>query len=205
MNHIELPFSPACERNKEIIFETLQKFLTSGVMLEIGHGTGQHAIYFSKKFPMIQWQPADVGEHNWMMEQRIKQEYPKIANLFNPIPIRVSKKKKLSEQCKGKFQNCYTANTLHIMSEEESSLFCEEIGDLLLHQGYLFIYGPFKFEGKFTSESNHQFDQSLKQRDPLSGIRNFEHIKSLLKKEGISFIENVNMPANNNFLIFQKD
>lgn len=204
MNH-ELPFSPACERNKDVILDVLRKYTKHGDLLEVGHGTGQHALYFSKNLPSLKWQPADVEEYNWMMEQRIKEASEKIKNLSPPIPLRVSKENSLSDQCKQIFDYCFTANTLHIMDEEDSLLFCQQIGELLAPNAYLMIYGPFKFEGNFTSESNMQFDSSLKQRNPLCGIREFESIKDSLTEKKINFIENIKMPANNNFLIFQKN
>ncbi|MAZ49523.1 MAG: methylase [Halobacteriovoraceae bacterium] len=190
---MEKPFSQACENNKNPILEVLKKLQVTGDVLEIGHGTGQHASYFSKHLP-VKWFPADRKENNWMMESNGN-------NLHSPIAFEVGHLA-LKKQVDQSFDTVFTANTLHIMSEKLALKFCREVSDIIKGQGLLVIYGPFKFEGKFTSESNQEFDNHLKSKDPLMGIRDFEKIKSGLND--FIHLETIAMPANNFILCFKK-
>jgi ubiquinone/menaquinone biosynthesis C-methylase UbiE len=199
---MELPFSPACERNQNPILDVLKQYIsTDQKVLEIGHGTGQHADYFSSQLK-AEWYPADVHEHNWVIEhlrERSETSYLKQAIEFKigMIPIK-------DQLPPIKFDHVYTANTLHIMNFDCVTKFCQSIADFIKPQGSLMIYGPFKFSGEFTSDSNQQFDQYLKGQDPKMGIRDFEYIQETLASTGLVFKKNFQMPANNNILLFQK-
>lgn len=198
---MELPSSMACLRNREPIAQVLKTYIKDHQhILEIGHGTGEHALYFAQELPVF-WHPADQPEHNWMANERLKQ-FP-TENLNPAIPIKVGEVK-LKDQVNRLFDLVFTANTLHIMREELAYKFCDEVGELIEDHGYLLIYGPFKFEGIYTSESNEVFDQHLKARDPLSGIREFEKLNEILISHGLKFVKRHDMPANNQLLVFQK-
>ena len=198
----ELPFSEACERNKGPILDVLRGYKLTGSVLEIGHGTGQHAIAFSSGLA-VEWHPTDVSSYNWMMAERLALQTEAVKRFCqSPKNLEVGNKS-LKEQVPQTFSHAFTANTLHIMSSALAQKFCQEIGSLVLENGLLFLYGPFKFRGAFTSESNKEFDQSLKNRDPLSGIRDFESVEKWLAHD-FSFLARHPMPAFNECLVFLK-
>lgn len=124
-----------------------------------------------------------------------------LPNLYPPYVLEVGELS-LEQQTTKKFDYIFTANTLHIMAEDLAQKFCEEVGSILRPGGKLLIYGPFKFEGEFTSSSNAQFDQSLKGRSSNMGIRNFEDIKKWIEKGGPTFLKRHDLPANNHILVF---
>lgn len=195
-----LAFSQACENNKDPILNILKDYFKTGSVLEIGHGTGQHAEYFSSKLS-LEWFPADVAENNQMMIDRIEaHELP----LSAPFTLRVSSEKSMKEQLGCTFTHAFTANTLHIMSEEEVEIFSREVKEIINPGGYLLVYGPFKFNGNYTTQSNEDFDQWLKDRDPKSGIKDFEKINKLLDQNKFDFVAKHDLPANNHILVYQK-
>lgn len=193
---MEKPFSPAAERNKEAIYQILKQYVEAGRLFEVGSGTGQHAIYMSSLFPEVEWFVSDrpyyhSGIKNWMSEYNI-------PNLKGPLKFVIGE-----DQFPIKEINyLYTANTLHIMSWKECEIFFYLIG--VSRPTYIFIYGPFNYGGKYTSKSNEAFDFSLKSRDPLSGIRDFESIKEKFNNINYNMICDHEMPANNRLLVFKK-
>jgi cyclopropane fatty-acyl-phospholipid synthase-like methyltransferase len=200
---MELPFSPACERNKQPLGEVLQNYALHGEVLEIGHGTGQHAEYFASLLP-VKWFPVDVQENNWMMTERraglSKAHQEKIAP---PLSLRVQTEKSLAEQLKRDFDHIFSANTLHIMNEEEAYLFCEQVGEIVRASGFLFLYGPFRYNGQVTSESNAHFDADLRSRGAGMGLREFQEIARRLQAQ-FEFIVRHDLPANNQLLVFKR-
>ncbi len=198
----ELPFSEACERNKGPILDVLRGYKLTGSVLEIGHGTGQHAVAFSSELA-LEWHPTDVSSYNWMMTERLALQSEKIKAFCQPPKALEVGSLPLKEQLPRTFTHAFTANTLHIMSAALAQKFCQEIGVLVEENGFLFLYGPFKFRGQFTSESNGEFDHSLKSRDPLSGIRDFESVEKWLSNQ-FSFLARHPMPAFNECLVFLK-
>lgn len=200
---MELPFSPACERNKIPILEVLKGYILLGDVLEVGHGTGQHAEYFASSLPVV-WHPSDLEDNHWMLRERSK-HWPlewqdKIAA---PLSLRVQSSMSLWEQLKRDFDHVYTANTLHIMTEQEAYLFCEQVDRLVKAQGFLFLYGPFLYQGQATSESNIQFDAELRSRGTGSGLREFDQLAKRLTM-AFDFIARHDLPANNQLLVFQR-
>lgn len=208
----QIPFSEACERNKEPIREILLKYLRRGHLLEMGFGTAQHAFYFANQFPNIKWFASDVAEnqHTFIQRQNQTKELP--PNLWGPLELRARVDKTLSEQLSpqlsqinysSKFDYFFTANTLHIMSLEEVEIFCQQVHEILSTGALLFFYGPFKFRGEFTSVSNANFDQNLRSRGVGSCIKDFEWIRDILKNHKIEFSERNDLPANNQLLVFR--
>lgn len=193
------PFSEACERNQEPIFEYLQDLLApSKHVLEIGSGTGQHAVYFAQRLPHLLWQTSDVeanlsGINLWLEE----------ANLNN-TPKALTLDLDHSENIQPEYDAIFSANTLHIVSQEQVIKFFTLVGRLLNQQGKLIVYGPFNYNGEFTSESNARFDVWLKQRDPKSGIRDFETVCELANQHNFELQNDYTMPANNRLLVWQK-
>jgi SAM-dependent methyltransferase len=103
-----------------------------------------------------------------------------------------------------RYDAVFSANTAHIMSWPEVECFFAGVGQALDAGGVLCLYGPFNYNRHYTSESNARFDQRLKQRDPLSGVRDFEALQALAGKAGLQLKEDYAMPANNRTLVWSK-
>lgn len=203
--NLSLPHSPACERNQDPIKEVLEKELgPQQNLLEVGFGTAQHAFYFSRFFPQVTYFAGDREQAHINFLQR-SQVLGAPDNLKGPYQITATDETVLHNLDIKSFDTIYTANTLHIMSWKESLSFLKFGGDHLKSEGKLLIYGPFVFEGKFTSESNKSFDESLRLSDPRMGIRSFEEIEEVLQRKGLSLIRKYDLPANNQMLVFQKE
>ncbi len=194
----EKPFSEACEQNRQPILDVLQR-LFAGVerVLEVGSGTGQHAVYFAQALPHLFWQTSDreenhPGIHLWLEE----------AGLSNTgLPLSLDVTDDWPEQT---FDGIFSANTTHIMSWPQVEQFFSGVGEVLQPGGCFALYGPFNFGGQYTSDSNRSFDHWLKDRDPLSGIRNFEDLNRLAGEQGMVFQEDIEMPVNNRILVWRR-
>lgn len=192
------PYAESCEQNKHVILNVLrQTFVAPGKVLEIGSGTGQHAVHFTQHLPHLSWQPSDVAEqipgmtlwfadvaHNRILE-------PLLLDVNHHWP---------DEQ----FDYVFTANTLHIVSWPQVQAMFAGVGQVLKPNGLWAQYGPFNYGGQFTSESNARFDVWLKNRDPQSGIRNFEDLQMLAEQHGMLLLQDFEMPVNNRTLVWQK-
>ncbi len=193
-----LKFSDDCERNKDPILKILKHgFNNSNLVLEIGSGTGQHAVYFGKHLAHLNWQPTDLNENLASIKERI--EIEATDNVKPPIELDVSKYPWPILDVDAVF----TANTFHIMSWELVENFFVGLGEVLNRSGALCVYGPFKYRGKYTSESNEKFDGFLKSRDPQSGIRDFEAVNKLAIEQGLRLLEDHQMPANNQCIVWK--
>jgi cyclopropane fatty-acyl-phospholipid synthase-like methyltransferase len=193
------PFSQACENNKAPILVVLQTaFADISEVLEIGTGTGQHAVYFAEHLPHVNWQPSDVVEHLpginlWLDEAQL-------SNMGKPVALNVMDENWSVTSSPAVF----TSNTLHIMGKSEVERFFSKLGDLLADGGKFCCYGPFNYGGQFTSESNARFNDWLYAQNPKSAIRDFEWIESLANSVGLQLVEDYEMPANNRLLEWQK-
>lgn len=192
------PFAESCEQNKDVILDVLrQTFTAPGNVLEIGSGTGQHAVHFTEYLSHLSWQPSDVadqipGMKLWFAEvshQRIRE--PFVLDVNNNWPDE-------------NFDYAFTANTLHIVSWAEVQAMFAGVGRVLKPDGLWAQYGPFNYGGKFTSESNARFDVWLKNRDPKSGIRNFEDLALLARQHGMVLHADHEMPVNNRTLVWRR-
>jgi len=193
------PCSEASERNKGAILAVLHDVLTKpGLVLEIGAGTGQHAVHFARNLPHLQWQPTDREEWLAMLAERVRREGP--PNLRRPLLLDVGDDAWPLDSAAA----VYSANTLHIMAWPEVAALCRGVGRVLDPGGTLVLYGPFRFDDAFTSRSNAEFDAYLRARDPASGIRDFEAVDALLVAEGLEFAANHAMPANNQTLVWRR-
>jgi len=196
---IEKPFAPSSAKNQEPILDVLSQYLGEVTeLLEIGSGTGQHAVYMAGHFPKLRWQTTELaaqhdGLNLWLDEAGLD-------NILRPLILDVSQAQWpiLSTQA------VYTANTVHIMSWDGVRAMFEGIARVLVDGGLFCIYGPFKYAGEFTSPGNAKFDQTLKSRDPASGIRDFEALVDLAQSVRMRLLKDVNMPANNRILVWQK-
>lgn len=193
------PYSESCVQNCDPILSIIKPLLKDkNTVLEVGSGTGQHAVYFSAQMPHLTWQPSDQQEYLhgiqlWLDEAQLPNVYPafelNVTQLSWP-DIKVDA--------------VFSANTLHIMHWHEVEMFFNGIKDRLIEQGLLIIYGPFNYNNQYTSESNARFDSWLKARDPESAIRHFEQVNKLAEEQGLELYEDYAMPANNRILCWKK-
>jgi SAM-dependent methyltransferase len=195
-----LPFSEACERNKGPILEVLRRhFADRAHVLEIGSGTGQHAVYFAAHLPHLTWHPTERLGFLPDLGARIQAEGgsnlrpPTVLEVRQPIwPLR-------------SVDAMFTANTLHIMSWPEVTAMFQGIGGTLAPSGVLCIYGPFRYDGSYTSPSNLEFDRILQERDPQSGIREIHSVTALAAGFGLKLAADHDLPAYNRLLVFIKE
>lgn len=196
---IEKPFSPACERNRLPILEKLKDLLKEGDhIFEIGSGTGQHALYFSDALPQISWTASDHKSNHFGIGQWISES--QYGNIYGPESYIATE-----NEIPIKNENvAFTANSLHIMDEDEAVVLFHDLAKSKTIELFL-IYGPFKYEGKNTSESNENFDRFLRERDLDSGIRDFEWVQSILSSLDFKLLHDHVMPANNRLLVFKRE
>lgn len=203
---MELPFSQACENNKHPILEQLQRVLSAQEqVLEVGSGTGQHAIFFANELPDITWIACDLQINHDVISARIKQS--DLNNLIGPFELDLMQPWHTTLADNTSLSNIstvFTANTLHIVSWSLVQRFFHSVSHVLKENQTLVIYGPFNYSGNFTSESNAEFDVWLKQRDPNSGIRDIEAITQLAAINHLLLQEDIAMPANNRLLVFKR-
>lgn len=193
----ERPFAPACERNKEPILAVLREhFADRRHVLEVGSGTGQHAVHFAARLPHLVWQSSDRAEN--LPGVRAWLEYAKLPNTPAPRELDVT-----GEWPAQRFDAVFSANTLHIMSWPEVETFFARLADVLVPDAVLVIYGPFRYEGEHTSESNAAFEASLQAAVPHRAIRDFEAVDALARVIGLTLTEDHAMPANNRCLVWK--
>jgi hypothetical protein len=191
-------FSQSCENNKQPILQIIKSvFHESTTIWEIGSGTGQHACFFAKSLPHLTWQPTDRKENTQGINCWVKDAG--LSNLQECLVLDVSD----AEWPCSQISSVFTANTLHIMSWREVEHLFSGLKKYMRGNASVCIYGPFNYNGKFTSTSNEQFDRWLKSRDSLSGIRDFEAIEELANKVGLSIKDDHAMPANNRLLVLR--
>lgn len=197
---MEIPFSAAADRNKDPILNVLKEVIRfeDRNLLEVGAGSGQHAVYMAPFFPKMDWTPTEINENLAQLRERIKQS--KISNIVTPYRMKVGD----DDFPIRTYDIILTVNTFHIMHWKECKTFIKLVSGRLQEGGRVLIYGPFNYESKFTSESNEEFDKFLKKNDPQSGIRSFEDILSAMVKNGFELIKDYEMPANNRLLAFRR-
>lgn len=191
--------SEASERNKEPILRVLRQLLPErGAVLEIGSGSGQHAVFFAAQFPNLSWQTTDLaGNHDdiraWVADAGLD-------NLPPPLELDVS----WPEWPVPAPDAVFSANTAHIMSWPQVEAMFAGVGRVLKAGGKFCLYGPFNYDGDYTSGSNADFDRFLKHRDPDSGLRDFEAVNALARDNGLDIWRDYAMPANNHLLVWKK-
>jgi len=194
-----LAVSEACERNKGPILEVLAgAFAARRAVLEVGSGTGQHAVHFARHLPHLTWQPSERAAGLGPLAARIAAEGP--PNLRAPLELDVRAQ---PWEVPG-VDAVFSANTLHIMAWEAVEDFFRGVDTVLAARGVLCVYGPFRYRGAYTSDSNAQFDGWLRRRDPASGIRDFEALSELAGAAGLELAADHAMPANNQTLVWRR-
>jgi len=196
---VKKAFSPSSEQNQGVILEALFPLLEDKrSVLEIASGTGQHAVHFAKAIPNILWQTSDLDESHETINQWITDS--KLTNVLRPISLNVSKDSWPNQT----YDALYTANSFHIMSHQNVSDFFTHISSVLKPTGLVIVYGPFNYQGKFTSESNQNFDYWLTSKDDKCGIKDFEFCNLLAEDAGLTLYKDIEMPHNNRILVWIK-
>lgn len=192
------PFAAACERNREPILAVLREFFADRRrVLELGSGTGQHAVHFAAAMPHLVWQASDRPEHlpgirAWLDDAALANTLPPLAlDVTGPWPA-------------GSFDAVYSANTLHIMAWPEVEALFAALPAVTTPDAKLAIYGPFNTGGRFTSASNAAFDAELKARAPHMGIRDTAEVDAPAAKAGFTLVDDIAMPANNRTRLWQR-
>jgi SAM-dependent methyltransferase len=195
-----LPVSEACERNKDPILAVLREaFAGATRVLEIGSGTGQHAVHFATHLPWLTWQPTDRAEYLGTLAARVDQEGP--ANLRAPLELDVLA---AAPWPMTGVDAVFSANTFHIMPWRAVEAAFRGIGEVLQPGGVLAVYGPFRYGGRFTTASNAEFDAFLRTRDPESGLRDAEAVDRLALAQGLALDTDHAMPANNQLRVWRR-
>ena len=198
MPNPDKPFSAASERNREPILAVLREhFVDRRRVLEIGSGTGQHAVHFAAALPQLTWQTSDRDENHegirlWLAESAL-------PNVQAPLSLDVR-----GEWPVGRYDAIFTANTLHIMSWQEVEQLFAHLPQVMTDDAMLVIYGPFNYDGRFTSDSNAAFDAALRAAVPHRGIRDFSAVDQLAQAAGLHLLKDHAMPANNRCLVWRK-
>lgn len=193
------PFSESCVQNRDPILAVLRAVLADRQrVLEIGSGTGQHAVDFGAALPHLSWQTADVAAHHAGI--RMWLDDAALPNVLPPIELDVNQQAWRT----GRYDAVFSANTLHIMGWPDVTQFFSGVGAVLEPGGVLVVYGPFNYNGTYTSESNARFDAWLKSRDPASGVRDFEAVNALAHAQGLVLQQDIAMPANNRSLVWRR-
>ena len=197
---IEKPYSAACERNREPILEVLRvEFANCRSVLEIGSGTGQHAVHLARALPRLSWQTSERSEH--LAGIRLWLDEAALPNTPAPIAFDVTQ----TEWPQGRYDGIFTANTLHIMAWPEVEALFDRLPGILTEDARLAVYGPFNIHGRYTSESNAAFDASLRERAPHMGIRDLAEVDALAAGAGLRQIADYALPANNRCVIWQRE
>ena len=194
---MEKPHAPSTEKNREPILTVLREvFADRRRILEIGSGTGQHAIHFCAHLPYLSWQTSDrpeclPGIRAWLAEAAL-------PNVLHPFEFDV-----LGQWPNSRYDAIYSANTLHIMSWEAVEALFAGLPAVLEPGGLLVIYGPFMVDGRHTSDSNAAFDRSLREKAPHQGVRDATAVDALARQKGLELIAQRAMPSNNFVLLWR--
>ncbi len=192
------PFAESCEQNRAPILAVIEPWLReAGQVLEIGSGTGQHAVYFASAMPHLRWQTSDraalhPGIQAWIDESGNR-------NLAPPLALDVCHDRWPGEV----YDAAFSANTAHIMDRQAVEAMFAGLGRVLAAGAPFLLYGPFNRNGGYTSESNRRFDQWLKARDPRSGIKDIGWLNELAGRAGMEAAAEYPMPANNLILVWR--
>ena len=193
------PYAESCDQNRDPILSVIRPlFAGAATVLEIGSGTGQHAVYFASNMPHLTWQTSDCPEYHeginlWLEEA-------KLPNIRPPLMLDV----KRSDWPDMVVDAVFSANTAHIMHWPDVVAMFAGVGGVLRAGGLFTLYGPFNYNGNFSSESNARFDSWLKARDPEMGVRDFEALEQLAQSAGMVLLDDYEMPVNNRILCWQR-
>jgi cyclopropane fatty-acyl-phospholipid synthase-like methyltransferase len=196
---VDKPYSGACERNQAPILAVLRRrYAHTSHVLEIGSGTGQHAVHFAAALPQLVWQTSDrpqqlEGIRLWLAEAGLANTPPPwcLDVATHPLPT-------------GSFDAVYTANTMHILAWREVERLFAALPGWMTEHALLTVYGPFRCAGRFASPGDAAFDAALRADRPERGLRDIEAVHALARGAGLSCIEDAPMPANNRCVTWQR-
>lgn len=197
-NPADKPFAAAAEENKQPILGVIEPlFQDLRTVLEIGSGTGQHAVFFAARMPHLLWQTSDLpanhaGIRAWIVDSRI-------ANVLPPLTLDVT-----GAWPPGPYDAVFSANTAHILSFNQVAAMFRGAARVLAPAGLFAIYGPFNYGGRHTSESNARFDQSLRARNPASGLKDVDDLGAMARAGGMELSGDFAMPVNNRTLVWRR-
>ncbi|MCG8464478.1 MAG: class I SAM-dependent methyltransferase [Xanthomonadales bacterium] len=200
MDITQLRSSPSCERNQEPIRQVLeQEMPAQAKVLEIGSGTGQHAVYFTRAMPGLDWHCTDRGPDLDDLQLRLDHCADKPLPKAQVLDVTQAQWPDLQ------FDAAYSANTAHIMSWSMVCAMLQRLPERLKPDGLFFLYGPFSYDGAHTAESNQAFDQRLRAENPAMGIRDALELERQASISGLHLMRDIEMPANNRILIFKRE
>jgi SAM-dependent methyltransferase len=193
-------YFPHVTRNREPILEVLRRVLPrEGLVLEVASGGGEHAAYFAQNLPGVLWQPTDANSE--MFESiAAHRAAAGVANLLEPFHLDVTSEQWPVERADA----LVCCNMIHIAPWAVTEGLIGGAEHTLARDGLLYLYGPYKIDGRHTAPSNEDFDASLRARNPLWGVRDLTEVSSLAKRHGFALAETVPMPANNLSVIFRR-
>ncbi len=199
------PYSAAADRNKQAIGDALAStFANITTVLEVGSGTGQHAIYLCDRFKHLQWQPTEQQEHLESLSKAIQSTG--LANISKPVELAMqATQSRQTDALPGTpYTLAYSANTAHIMSIEEVAIMFQVVARKITAGALFVLYGPFKIKGQHTSEGNAQFDAALRMEQPHMGIRDKGELEVIANACELTLHKDIPMPANNRILMWRK-
>ena len=193
-------YFPHVARNREPILEVLGRVLPrQGLVLEIASGGGEHAAYFAQNLPSVLWQPTDANSE--MFESiAAHRATAGVANLLAPLHLDVTSEQWPVERADA----MVCCNMIHISPWATTEGLIAGARRTLPRGGLLYLYGPYKIDGRHTAPSNEDFDASLRARNPLWGVRDLTDVSGLAERHGFVLRETVPMPANNLSVIFRR-
>jgi cyclopropane fatty-acyl-phospholipid synthase-like methyltransferase len=195
---MEKPDAPSCERNRGPILEVLRHHLAGHrQVLEIGSGTGQHAVHFAAALPSLTWQSSDRADY--LPGIRAWIDDAALPNTPAPIAFDVS-----GSWPTTRFDAVFSANTLHIMAWREVQQLFARLPEITTADATVVVYGPFNQNGRYSSDSNAAFDQSLKSRGAHMAIRDAEAVDALATAAGFALIDDIAMPASNRCRVWRR-
>lgn len=195
---MDKPHSPSCERNAAPILEVLRKhFAARQRVLEVGSGTGQHAVHFASALPHLIWQSSDRAQY--LSGVRAWLDEAALPNTPAPLEFDVG-----GAWPEGPFDAVFSANTLHIMAWSEVRELFARLPSVLATDAVVVIYGPFNYHGRYSSDSNASFDQWLRERGAHMAIRDAAEVDALAQSAGLFLIADVEMPANNRCRVWRR-
>jgi hypothetical protein len=198
-------YAPATERNRQPILEVLSRVLPQeGNILEISSGTGEHAVFFAEHLSPRHWIPSDYQPIALDSIRSWREYYPR-ENLQVPVSIEVHDPIWTVETANLAIAAIVNINMIHIAPWSACLALMEGAGRILPSGGILYLYGPYKREGRHTAESNEAFDRALRSQNFQWGVRDLETVIAVAIEQGLNPLEIVPMPANNLSVVFQRE
>ena len=192
--------APAVARNRDVILAVLRDALpATGTVLEIGSGSGEHAVHIAAALPSLTWVPSDP-EPAARRSIAAHARRAGLANVAAPLDLDAA----AGRWPVGRVSAVVCINMIHIAPWAATEGLMAGAGAVLPEEGVLFLYGPFQEEGRHEADSNAAFDASLRERNPDWGVRDREHVSAEAAKHGLILARRVAMPANNLSLIYRR-